>query len=213
MPESEVPAAGCKHLHLEELLLRGGQRTPTPSPTGGNHCSNSCHLFTQRNTDSRQSLLPCPSPQQLEPGWRQAWRQPHCPGKLGPPTGLRTKIRGTWGSVLRHPLLPRPLQLGLGWGTWAGDPDGPGHQRSQQFCSGGWPEGVLGKQRGRERVFCWLTFHSCASMPIPIETPLVLDTLPDAGDTAVAHTPFHLHAEIPNESSLLDPRHHSECSE
>ena len=105
---------------------------------------------------SRQSLLPCPSLQQLEPGWRQAWRQPRCPGKLGPPTGLRTKLRGAWGSVLRHPLLPRPLQLGLGWGTWAGDPDGLGHrllqgpdcQRSQQFCSGG-ARGGAGKAGGR----------------------------------------------------------------
>lgn len=169
---------------------------------------------------SRQSLLPCPSLQQLEPGWRQAWRQPRCPGKLGPPTGLRTKLRGAWGSVLRHPCYPGLCSWAWGGGrgleilmAWVTDYSRGQTAREASSSALGVREGVLGKQGGGERAFCWLTFHSCASMPIPIETPLVLDTLSDAGDTAVAHTAFHLHAEITNESSLLDSRHHSECSE
>lgn len=73
-------------------------------------------------------------------------------------------------------------------------------------------EGVLGKQGGRERAFCWLTVHSRASLSIPIEPPLVLDTAGCWGHSGGPHS-LSSGAEITNESSPPDPRHHSECSE
>lgn len=132
-----ISSCGAPELAFLQASAERMQRQPVPSPTFGNHCSNSCHFsFSLRNRNTRQSLLlSCPSPKHLEPSWRgdgtAAWERrglPRCHGE----------IWGVRGWVLRrspcHPGFHSWAQRAMwAWrGQWPGSQMTPGARQPER---------------------------------------------------------------------------------